>query len=202
MAHVCQAGPILVSAWSYAMLRLLVTLMYSVMRSTALITKILLTALLAFLSQSVFAKANFRTFNVVLLQPEAVLTKRVPDVGTLASYIKELEQALAASIEPVPRMEVAGGFVVVGIKPGSKSAVWLDFKSGISPRTQSILKNAVTTVKAPDYKGLVLFALKIGINGGSQPIELSPSPPEWKIAAEKLGRTVEVETLVESMWAD
>ncbi|MBC3910648.1 MULTISPECIES: hypothetical protein [Undibacterium] len=194
--------PTLMLAWSYAMLGSLVTLTLSIMKFSTVVTKTLLIVLLSAFTSSVFAKGNFRTFNVVLLQPEAVLTKRVPDVGTLASYIKELEQALAASIEPVPSMEVAGGFVVVGIKPGSKSTAWLDFRSGISPRTQNILKNAVSSVKPPSYSGLVLFALKVGINGGAQSIELSPAPAEWKIAADKLGRTVEVETLVETMWTD
>lgn len=172
------------------------------MKPSAVVYKFIFACVLSLAMQSVFAKPNFHTYNVVLLQPDSVMQQRVPDVDTLATYIKSIQKAMSVTIEPIPRMEVAGGFIVVAVKPGNKSQVWLDFKSGISPRTASVIKSAVATLKPANVTGLIVFALKVGLNGGPEPIQTSPSPEEWKAAGEKAGHAMEVSSLVESIWPD
>ncbi len=155
------------------------------------------------LSHIAFASDAMRTFNIVLLQPDSVLQKRIPDVSALSAYIKAIETSvesvLQAELEHIP----AGGFLVVAVKPGEKSNVWLDFGPFLIPRTaEKILAAAKGVPPLSVQDGMVAFAIKVGFWGGSEPAAMAPSPAAWKAAAKKAGHPLELDALVETVWPE
>jgi len=141
-------------------------------------------------------------FNVVLLQPSSVLEERVPSVDAMADYIKAVQAASREAVLASGARQSVGGFIVVAVKPGLKSQVWLDFDTLTDLEIQQQITDRVKAVKPFDAtKGPVVFALKVATWGGKESRRTAPLPSAWKQAMQGQA-PVEVGDLVERIWHD
>ena len=168
-----------------------------------MLRKLALAFLACTLSHAAFASDALRTFNIVLLQPDSILQKRIPDVSTLSAYIKAIEASVESTLQAEPEHVPAGGFLVIAVKPSEKSNVWLDFGPVLIPRTAEKILAAAKAVPPPSVEnGVVAFGIKVGFWGGSEPAAVAPSPAAWKAAAKKAGHPMKVDELVEMVWPE
>lgn len=149
---------------------------------------------------SVRAAEPFTNFNVVLLQSSSVLEERVVSVDEMADYIKAIEAASRQAVAASPARQAVGGYLVVAVRPGQQSRVWLDFDALLDLEIRKQLIAAARAVKPFEArKGPVVFALKVAIWGGKETRRPAPLPPEWK-RAQQSGGPLEVGELVEAVW--
>jgi len=156
----------------------------------------------AFLLAAFNARAvePFTNFNVVLLQPSSVLEERVASVDGMADYIKAIEAASRDAVAASPVKQSVGGYLVVAVRPGLQSKVWLDFDALLDLEIKKQLTAAVQAIKPFEArKGPVVFALKVAIWGGKETRRPAPLPAEWK-KAQQSGSPLEVGELVEAVW--
>lgn len=141
-------------------------------------------------------------FNVVLLQPSAILEKRVPNVDAMADYIKAVEAAAREAVIASGATQAVGGFIVLAIKPGHKSNVWLDFDALLDLELRKQVSQSVKAIQPFDVTdGPVVFALKVATWDGKESKRVAPSPPEWKKATRN-GKPLEIGELVEKVWSE
>lgn len=146
------------------------------------------------------AAEPFTNFNVVLLQPSSVLEERVASVDGMADYIKAIEAASREAVAASSARQSVGGYLVVAVRPGLQSKVWLDFDALLDLEIKKQLTAAVQAVKPFEArKGPVVFALKVAIWGGKETKRPAPLPAEWK-RAQQGGAPLEVGELVEAVW--
>jgi len=120
-------------------------------------------------------------FNVVLLQPGSTLAERVPSVDVMAEYIRAVEVAARHAVMASKARQSLGGFIVVAVRPGLKSKVWLDFDALLDLEIRKQIIDSVQAVKPFEAsKGPVVFALNVALWGGARTKRVAPSPPEWK----------------------
>lgn len=122
----------------------------------------------------------------MLLQPEAVLEERVLSVQSLADYIQAVDTAANDALSK-QKPQPAGGYLVLAIRPGNKSMVWLDFKPTLPTSIASKLRKTILAVPAFDARnGVVVFALNASLWGARS------NPGAWKLAhwSIKSGRTL------------
>jgi len=166
------------------------------MRSLFLSVLFLLTA------ASARASEPITNFNVVLLQPSAVMEKRVTNIDAMADYIKAVEAASREAVLASGATQAVGGFIVLAIKPGQKSNVWLDFDALLDLDIKKHITQSVKAIKPFDVtEGPVVFALKVATWDGKESKRVAPSPPEWK-KVKHGGRPLEVGELVERVWSE
>ena len=148
------------------------------------------------------AAGPLTNFNVVLLQPSSVLEERVTSVDAMAEYVKAVEAASREAVIASGARQSVGGFIVVAVKPGLKSNVWLDFDALTDLEMQKQIAARVKAVKPFETtKGPVVFALKVATWDGRESRRTAPLPPEWKSATQ--GQPpMEVGDLVERIWQD
>lgn len=138
---------------------------------------------------------------VVLLQPDAVLRERVPDIAAFGSYIEQIETAAAAPVSLNRTHDPAGGFLVIAIKPGKQSKAWLDVDPVLQPDLAKSIISRARAVPPPEVEGgPVVFAIRFSVWGGAIPDRSLPDPPEWRDAAKKAGGTLEMGAFVERIW--
>jgi hypothetical protein len=141
-------------------------------------------------------------FNVVLLQPGSVLEERVPSIDAMAEYIRAVEAAAREAVVASGARQSVGGFIVVAVRPGMRSNVWLDFDALLDLEIRRQISTRVKAAKPFEaLKGPVVFALKVATWGGKEPRRAVPSPPEWKDASPG-GAPLEVGELVERLWQE
>jgi hypothetical protein len=140
--------------------------------------------------------------NIVLLQPSRVLEERVPDIDAMAAYVKAVEAAAREAVLASGVRQAVGGFIVVAVRPGPSSKVWLDFDALLDLTLKQAIISRVTAVPPFEViKGPVVFALKLATWGGKPSKRLAPAPLEWR-QAPRSGPPLEVGELVESLWTD
>ncbi|MBD9437960.1 hypothetical protein IB223_17815 [Pseudoxanthomonas sp. PXM03] len=135
----------------------------------------------------------------MLLLPDSVLQERVPSVDALANYIKAVqtssEQALSGQA-PSP----TGGHLVLAVRPGGQSMVWLDFKPALPGPTAAKLRAAILAVPAFEAQaGVVVVALNSSLWGAPASSTFT-SPPEWTDAMQGHHGAMEVRELVDRVW--
>lgn len=160
---------------------------------------------LAFLSQSrvASAQAPFKYDSIVMLQTEKIFEERLESVDVLSIYVKAIVDAEEVAMKAVPKGAPAKGFIVIAVKPGDRSRVWLDFKDPISEEAAAALESAAAKVSPVSVKGgILLFAIKVGLWGAEAPKEMVPRPEAWRAEAEKAGRFIEYSELVDRVWRD
>ncbi len=144
----------------------------------------------------------FTNFNVVLLQPSAVLEERVASIDAMADYIKAIEAAARDAVATSQARQSTGGYLVVAVRPGEQSKVWLDFDTLLDLEIRKQLVAKAEAVKPFEArKGPVVFALKVALWGGKETRRPAPLPPEWK-KAQQGGVPLEVGALAEAVWDD
>lgn len=139
-------------------------------------------------------------FNVVLLQPSAVMEKRVPNIDAMADYIKAVEAVSREAVIASGATQAVGGFIVLAVKPGLKSNVWLDFDALLDLEIRKQITKSVRAIKPFEVaEGPVVFALKVATWDGKESKRVAPSPAEWK-KAKHGGKPLEIGQLVEKVW--
>jgi hypothetical protein len=154
--------------------------------------------LAAFVSLSAAAGSPYKLESIMLLQPDFVLSDRVPSIDALSNYVKAVETATIRTLNeeaPYP----ASGFIVLAVRPDESSKVWFDFKPALPAETASRLSAAIQAVKPfPSRNGTVVFALNATL-WGAPPRTGSPNPPEWNEATKGLSDPVEIGDLVDRL---
>lgn len=144
-----------------------------------------------------FAKTPYEMKGIVLLQPESVLQERV-SVEALGSYIRSVDK-IAAEVFAGRDYNPTGGFLVIAIRPGNQSAVWIDMDPVLKSELSSVLVTRLHAIPAPAVSdGPVVFAVGVGLGGGAP--KNGPSPEAWKREAGATGRPLRVDELVERLW--
>ena len=152
----------------------------------------------ALVSFSASAATPYKLENIMLLQPEFVLKERVPSVNSLTGYIKSVQDTAKTTLSEEPS-NPTGGFLVLAVRPGKESMVWLDFKPALPQETADRLRAAINAV--PPFsakKGTVVFALNVTLWGGS-PVAGFPNPAEWSKAMEGHDEPMEIGELVDKL---
>jgi len=156
-------------------------------------------AVLFLASFAAWAAEPYRTENIMLLQPDFVLQKRVPSVSQFSEYIKAVQGAAAAALAKAPEAPTSGQ-LVVAVRPGGESKVWLDFSLALPEPTASALREAVEAVPAFSAReGVVVFSLNSTL-WGAAPSNRPPAPEEWQKAMEGQSGPEEIGRLVERVW--
>lgn len=164
------------------------------------IVRLALPVWLAACSSQVSAEALERA-EIVLLQPESVLQPRVPDVQSLANYIDKATAQAAQVARQAQAGPPTSGFLVLAIRPGLRSNVWLDFQPPLPAAVAEALVRAMRAVTPPSVRGgPVVLAVKAGLWGGSAPGRDFPAPKEWRAAMDKAGRPLGPDILAERTW--
>ena len=141
-------------------------------------------------------------FNVVLLQPSAVMEKRVSNIDAMADYIKAVEAASREAVIASGATQAVGGFIVLAVKPGLKSNVWLDFDALLDLEIRKQITKNVRAIKPFEVaEGPVVFALKVATWEGKESKRGAPSPPEWK-KLKHVGKPLEIGQLVQKVWTE
>lgn len=149
----------------------------------------------------VSAVEPYRTESVILLQPDFVLKERVSSVDSLSAYIKAVQSAAGAVLAEEPPSP-ASVFLVLAVRPGGRSMVWLDAKPGLAVRTAGKLRAAILAVPPFEARGgVVVFALNANL-WGAGPAQGFPDPQEWRQAMEGRDEPVEIGELVDMLWPD
>jgi hypothetical protein len=140
---------------------------------------------------------------IVLLQPSSVLEDRVSSVDAMAEYIKSVEAASREAVLASALRQSAGGFIVIAVRPGQKSKVWLDFDSLLDADIGRQIVSRVTQVRPFDArKGPVVFALKVAVWDGRESRRVAPAPSEWKAATKQAGRPLDIDSMIERVWRE
>jgi hypothetical protein len=161
---------------------------------------IIFAAFAALLCMPAFAADPYAMQGVVLLQPEAVLSERVTALE-LAAYIKAVNAEASASLSGIADAAPAAGFIVVAVRPGGQSRVWLDFSPALPAAVAARLAGSVEQLKPFDAQhGVVVFALNTTLWGAAPTTSATPAPAEWTEATKLAGVPMEVGALVEHLW--
>ena len=154
------------------------------------------------LASTAYASQPLTNFNVVLLQPGAVLEKRVPNIDAMADYIKAVEVASREAVLASGATQALGGFIVLAVRPGLRSKVWLDFDALLDLEIRKQVTDRVRAIPPFEVvEGPVVFALKVATWDGKESKRVAPSPPEWKKATRN-GKPLEIGKLVEKVWSE
>lgn len=145
------------------------------------------------------AVTPYRTESIVLLQPDVVFQERTPSVGALGDYIRAVQTAAGEALAPEPTSP-ASGFVVLAVRPGGRSTVWLDFRPALPEATLMRLKQAILRVPPFEARnGVVVFALNATL-WDAPAAEGFPNPAEWRKAMEGHSEPMETGDLVDKVW--
>ncbi|NZA26255.1 hypothetical protein H0E84_07635 [Luteimonas sp. SJ-92] len=151
------------------------------------------------LSSAASAATPYRTENIMLLQPDFVLKERAPSVQSLSEYIRAVESATESALvdeQPHP----ASGYLVLAVRPGGQSMVWLDFKPSLPEPIAAKLRAAILAVPTFEARGgVVVFALNSSL-WDSPASQGFPNPQEWSKAMEGRSEPMEIGDLVDKVW--
>lgn len=164
--------------------------------------RFLFAVFLLLLAVSSHASQPFVRYEVVLMQADMVLQERV-DATALGDYIKAVESN-AKHVVAAKAGDPASGFIVVAVRPGQRSNVWLDFNNPLPAGVETALVDEIRSVFPMQVQdGPVLFALRVGLWGGAAPERKTPVPKAWSDAAKKIGRDDQnIDDIVTSVWQD
>lgn len=149
---------------------------------------------------SASATEPYSVQNLMLLQPDFVLSERV-QAEDLSNYIKTINSAtrtsLAGTVNPAP----AAGFIVVAVRPGRQSKVWLDFSPALPLVVATQLRSSLERVVPFEAKdGVVVFAINATMWGAAATERQGPWPAEWQEAMKDADDAVEIGDLVDRVW--
>ena len=163
-----------------------------------------LLALLFFGACSAGAAEPYRMDGLTLLQPESSLRARVPGgAPAMQAYIEAVNAAARRVVADSEPRRPSAGFVVLAVRPGRRSKVWLDFWPLLPAQTEARLLPALEKVAPLDVRGgLVVFAIDASLWGAPATAEKAPRPNEWTRVTRERGAATDAETIVEALWPD
>ena len=151
----------------------------------------------------------FSSGSIALLQPEAEMSERLSgDVDALAAYIQKLTAACAAAGEARPQGTGTTGVLVVALRPGGRSRVWLEYGPNDKPEDMaSELSDHLESIPPPlVWGGTVSFLINIDFWGGGEPLTTSErpffAPAEWQEAVKRAGHPLDTESILDRVWPD
>lgn len=147
------------------------------------------------------AGTNYELFGVILLQPQELFQARLDSAESLSNYIKAIGIAADDFAARHDWLPPSTGFIVLAIRPNRQSRVWLDFDQPLPEASARDLTSTLSMVPPPAVTGgTVALAIKVGMWGGPASSRSTPAPAEWRAAAERAGRPLEVTQLIDSIW--
>lgn len=151
-------------------------------------------------SDAAFAAEPYRVQNLMLLQPDFVLSERV-QVEDLSRYIKSVNSAAQTSLAAAARPTPSAGFIVVAVRPGRQSKVWLDFSPALPVAAATALRASLEQVEPFEAEnGVVVFAINSTLWGAAATERQGPSPAEWQEAMKDMDGAMEIGELVDRVW--
>ncbi len=127
----------------------------------------------------------------------------MPDIDAMAGYVKAVELAAREAVVSSGAQQAVGGFIVIAVRPGGRSNVWLDFDALLDLSLKQQLASRVRAVKPFEViKGPVVFALNVSTWGAKASKRIAPAPQEWKALPRNGSEALEVGELVERLWSD
>lgn len=152
------------------------------------------------MSNPAFAVEPYRVQNLMLLQPDSVLSERV-QVQALSHYIASVNSAAQTSLAGAAQPTPSAGFIVVAVRPGGRSKVWLDFSPALPLDVATQLRSSLERVAPFEAKnGVVVFAINSTLWGAAATERQGPSPIEWQEAMKDRESAVMIDDLVDHVW--
>jgi hypothetical protein len=132
------------------------------------------------------AEPAFKMTSLALYQPNDVLVTRLGnDPAPFADYIKQIVAREAAVLANAGQHPGASGAIVVAIKPGQQSKVWIVMGlNGLPEPLLAQMKAEAESVAPVSVRlGPIAFAINFDVWGGGQSVTDAtnpvPVPPEW-----------------------
>lgn len=146
-------------------------------------------------------KSGFETTNITLYQPDELVQKRLPGAGHLAAYIEQLQNVAGETFAETTKP--ASLQIVVAVRPGRKSRVWLT-GSALEAKTLEDLRKKLEAIPPLEVRdGPVAFAVSGKIAGGAVTEGEIPMPQEWQDAVKKLPQPVMIpDGLLDTVWPE
>lgn len=140
--------------------------------------------------------------STTLYLPAPTIEQRVP-ATILGGYINDMRTRASAEFTELPAQEGVSGAVVVMVKPGRQSRVWLATGAPMEPETQAAIERALAEIAPPEVAdGPVVFGLLFSAWGGGAPPDGLPMPiPEaWRVVSGHEGGRVMDDSYYEDVW--
>jgi len=171
-------------------------------RFTSRLLPVIAASLVAAFAPPAGAVEPLEQLDVVLLQPGALIEKRVDGgADAMADYLKRLGEAATEAMRANPQQIPSAGFIVVAVRPEGRTHAWFDFKPALADKTVAALTHVVETVPpTPVKSGDLVFALRVSLWGAKPPATVAPAPQEWKDAAKRAGHKLDLDALVDELW--
>lgn len=160
-------------------------------------------------NQEVVEKVGKNIFSmdaIILYQEEKILKERLAtDASLLAEYALRIEaEAREVFAKEEPQKGVSGA-IVIAIKPGKLSRLWLVSGENAFPETlkETLLKKLSVIEAIPVKKGPIAIGLEFAAWGGGTPLqETHPIPKEWKEATQNQPDGVVPDAPLAVLWPD
>ena len=139
---------------------------------------------------------------LTLLQPESTLRERVAGgAPAMQAYIEAVNASATRIIADSQPQRPSAGFIVLAVRPGHRSKIWLDFWPLLPSQTETRLFAALEKVAPFEARGgLVVFAIDASVWGSAPTQEKAPRPNEWTRIIRERGAATDAETIVEALW--
>ena len=161
--------------------------------------KLIVVTLIFLFSPPLSAASACQTEGIILLQPDFVLKERVLSSESLSNYIKVIQATVETTLNGEPPSPTSG-HIVLAVRPGGHSMVWLDFKPSLLHSTAAHLKTAVLAVSPfPVKNDVVVFSINLTL-WGAIPTQVFPSPFEWNKVVEGHTNPMTVDDIVNKVW--
>ena len=145
--------------------------------------------------------SEFKLGGVVLLQPEEIVGARVNSAADLAAYIRALESAATGYFSTLEPATPRAGHLVIATKPEHATNAWVVFEPALSAeQTEALVRRLREVTPADTRDGVVVFALKVSIDGAKAPHDHVPRIADWDKAIEKAGEALSVDDVVLRSW--
>lgn len=160
----------------------------------------LMAVFLGLISGFTMAAQPYAVQNIMLLQPDFVLQERV-NVDELSSYIKSLESAASKALIAVGKPSPTSGFIILAVRPGGLSKVWLDFSPALPVSVNDQFRASLQKVRPFQARnGVVVFAVNVSLWGAAPSNKQGPDPVEWRNVVKGLKTPIEIGDLVDRAW--
>lgn len=144
----------------------------------------------------------FKLLGVTLLQPEHVISGRVPGgAAAIGSLLASLQDLLRDRYDD--SVTVGSRTLSIALGPERRMQLWLAAdEGGVSSDEQSQLRELSTRVVAPEVKdGPVAMAIVFSIGTEPPPEAQLTLPDEWRAIVQASDTTLNVEQIITRLWA-
>lgn len=143
----------------------------------------------------------FHLQNITLLQPEAVIEPRLPGGSeALGVYLQAVRAVLAEHY--ASSTETGARSLVIGIGPDDRAQFWLAAPGRLSSDEYTSIQEISARVQAPQVVGgPILFALLYSVGAAPVLQDRLTLPTEWTAVAQRRGGPLDVDAIVNDLWA-